>query len=120
TMSDWRQHYRAHPAWFVAAAAALGFVLVPQKAKAPRAFFETGQPSNGQAAPAPAEQAALPKKSIAAVALGLAANFAARQVATLAARHGREMMQGFVAAAMARRSAPPRQPAESETDPLWQ
>ncbi len=101
TLSDWRYHFRAHPGLFCAVAATVGFVLVPRGAKpAPPASAPPVDPT-GESRVQAAE-----RKSLMAVALGMAANVVARQATGVCQqpRRGREFVESFLAARASQRS----------------
>jgi hypothetical protein len=100
TLSDWRYHFRAHPALFCVAAVAVGFVLVPRRG-GPAAVSASSEPAN----PPHSEAPVTPAKSLLAVALGLAGHALARQATQVAVTQGREIVERFLASRAAAREA---------------
>ncbi len=116
TLSDWRYHFREHPALFCAAAVAAGFALVPRRngrGQSAALLNESGA-ENQRAAPADAGTA--PSRSVMAVLLGLAANAAAREATIIVTRHGRELLERFLAP---RAAAQPGEPVSRQHDAPW-
>jgi hypothetical protein len=116
TLSDWRYHFREHPALFCAAAAAMGFALVPRSKdhELPAVSAHEGGAENQRAASV--EAGTVPSRSVMAVLLGLAANAAAREATRIVTRHGRELLDRFL---VARTSAKPGEPVSRPQDALW-
>ncbi|MEX2112871.1 MAG: hypothetical protein WD845_06765 [Pirellulales bacterium] len=83
TLADWKHHFRAHPWLFCGGAAALGFLLVPQRK--PSGGSTADERATGDAAEVPA--------SIAATVLGAAATFAARQSLNYLIRRGFDLLE---------------------------
>jgi hypothetical protein len=107
TLADWRHHFREHPLLVCGAAAAIGFLVVPQRRRSMRFVVNyAGEASNDGTIVQPAVQPTepLPGRPILAALLGLAANLVVKEVAGLAARRGRELLDRFVEAQSRRKS----------------
>jgi hypothetical protein len=112
TLSDWRYHFRAHPGLFCAVAATIGFVLVPRGAKPAPPASAPPVDSTGESRVQAAE-----RKSLMAVALGMAANVVARQATAIVAARGREFVESFLAARASQRSRETAAEVEPSNEP---
>jgi hypothetical protein len=103
TLADWRYHFRAHPFVFCAAAAALGYLLVPRRAS--RAIGQVApEPANG-AIETSYDKGVTAGRPLVVAALGLAARYAARQAASYVAHRGQDALRSYVQS-RAKREAP--------------
>ncbi len=89
TLADWKHHFRAHPWLFCGGAAAIGFLLVPERKPTSAGSSAEGAASGLDESP----------PSIAVTVLGAAATFAARQSLNYLIRRGFHLLE--------QRSAPP-------------
>jgi hypothetical protein len=112
TLSDWRYHFRAHPALFCAAAVVVGIVLAPRRGGGVEVSA-----SSKPADPPLSEYQVAPARSLLAVALGLVGSALARQATQVAVRQGRELMERFLAARSAARERG-ASPHEEQSDQL--
>lgn len=113
TLTDWRYHFRRHPALCCAGAAALGFLAIPRRRSQQSVVTHVWQaaPATGPSPVVPIEKAAgFSFKSLAVAALSMAATAAARQASAYAQRRGQE----YVARMMAERNARAQQSYEPE------
>jgi hypothetical protein len=78
TLADWKYHFRAHPWVFVGGAAAIGFLLVPEKKPAPLQL--AGEPTEADLTPREA--------GVLASLATAAATYAARQSLNYLLRRG--------------------------------
>jgi hypothetical protein len=78
TLADWKHHFRAHPWLFCGGAAAIGFLLVPEKKQSPIQL--SGEPATADVTPREA--------TFVATLVGAAATFAARQSLNYLLRRG--------------------------------
>jgi hypothetical protein len=78
TLADWKHHFRAHPWLFVGGAAAIGFLLVPEKKEARVQL--AGEPTEADMTPREA--------GVLATLATAAATFAARQSLNYLLRRG--------------------------------
>jgi hypothetical protein len=101
TLADWRYHFRAHPGWFCAAAALVGFVLVP--ARREKVTVHQIQDGSSEA------------KTFGGVLLGMAVNAAMRGATDAVTRHGRDLLDRYLAARQA--SGDQQQADYQETTP---
>jgi hypothetical protein len=83
TLADWKHHFRAHPWLFCGSAAAIGFLLVPERRPAPVPV--SGQPSEADLSPREA--------GVIATLAAAAATFAARQALNYAIRRGFDWLE---------------------------
>jgi hypothetical protein len=86
TLTDWRNHFRAHPWLFCGGAAALGFLLVPQKERLrfPQSVFQPAETNGKNHTQSTTHSTA----TWASTLLGVGATFLARQSANYIARRG--------------------------------
>lgn len=121
TLTDWRQHFRAHPLVFCGAAAALGFLLVPRRRR-PAQTMPMLQWSPEQIAAAmksaPINSASTAEnRSVIKALLLMAATNVAREAAGFAARRGQDWLKHQVQAmAVKHQQNPTAHTAEMEFD----
>jgi hypothetical protein len=98
TLADWRYHFRGHPFLFCAAAAALGYLIVPGRTRVgPRTSGQGAvrAPLNGAVGASSGSDVPAAGRPLVTAALGLAANFAAKQAASFVARRGQEALRRY-------------------------
>ncbi|OYP28889.1 hypothetical protein [Rhodopirellula sp. MGV] len=80
-LSDWKYHFRRHPAALLSAAAVVGYLLVPSKSPSPKHFVIERR------VPTDRESIEPTKKSLIGGLVGVVATIAVRQAVSIAAGH---------------------------------